>query len=950
MADACAGNVELKHRVERLLGAHSKIGDFLQSPAAADLTDVAGDVARGVSASEEHVGNVIDKYRLMELIGEGGFGSVFLAEQTNPVQRRVALKIIKPGMDSRQVIARFEAERQALAVMDHPNIAKVFDAGATESGHPYFVMELVKGVAITEYCDAQRLPPRARLELFIDVCRAIQHAHQKGVIHRDLKPSNVLVAMYDGRPVPKVIDFGVAKAIGAKLTDRTLFTGFGAIVGTLEYMPPEQAQLNELDADTRSDIYSLGVLLYELLTGSTPLDRARLIKPAMEEMLRIIRQDEPPKPSARLSTANALASIAANRSLEPKKLSGLVRGELDWIAMKCLEKDRSRRYETANGLANDVQRYLAGVAILAAPPSATYRLRTFVRRHRGPVLASGMVLLVLIAGVIGTTIGLVGQARQTRIAEQQRAAAQTHEQTARRQTAIASAVSDFQTDMLASADPEMLLGDKVTVLQAVTAAVKELDDGKLKEQPLVEASVRTAIGRTLRALGRYDAAEPNLRKALELRRRSLPVDDLSIATSLNHLGSLARELGKFTDAEEMCAQALKIRQNASPAGDRGTAESLNNVAAALFAQGKTGEAEKLFRETLELNRRICPPGAQEIATSLNNLATVLRDRGKFAECEPIFREALSIYRHALPAGHLKTASAADNLAALLQAQSRLAEAEILIREALETRRNTLPAGHPDVGKSANNLATLLTVQGRYADAEVLAREAVAIARNSLPAAHPNIAGSLTTLGAVLYHEGKLGESELIYRESVEMFRKLLPANHPDIALSLTGVAGVLRGQNKFDEAEQFYREALEICRKSIPTSINTAHAQQNLAEVLVQRGKFAEAEKLYREAMKGFAQLGAEHWRVSQMRLQLGTALIKQSRFAEAETFLIDAERAIAALDHVKSPRHDRCLEGLVTLYSQWDQSEPAKGYDAKARHWQTILAAQQPTTSTTRP
>ncbi|HEV3024681.1 MAG TPA: protein kinase, partial [Pirellulales bacterium] len=376
-------------------------------------------------APGERLGTQIGPYKLLQQIGEGGMGTVFMAEQTEPVKRWVALKIIKPGMDSQQVIARFEAERQALALMDHPNIAKVLDAGTVGQafqpdvdlqsqarkpnlrGRSYFVMELVKGVPITQYCDEHHLTPRDRLDLFVHVCQAVQHAHTKGIIHRDLKPSNVLVAEYDDRPVPKVIDFGVAKATGAKLSAQTLSTQFGQLVGTLEYMSPEQAKLNALDIDTRSDIYALGVLLYELLTGSTPFEKRRLHAVAFDEVLRLIREEEPAKPSTRLSTTEGLRSIAANRGLEPKKLSGVVRGELDWIAMRCLEKDRNRRYETANALAMDVERYLNDEPVRAGPPSAGYRLRKFAKRNRGPVLAAAAVLVALVAGVIGTSLGLV---------------------------------------------------------------------------------------------------------------------------------------------------------------------------------------------------------------------------------------------------------------------------------------------------------------------------------------------------------------------------------------------------------------------------------------------------------------------------------------------------------------------------------------------------------------
>src|SRR5262249_25367459 len=341
--------------------------------------------------------------KLLQQIGEGGMGVVFMAEQKHPVQRRVALKIIKPGMDSRQVIARLEAERQALALMDHPNIAKVLDAGTTETSRPYFVMELVKGIPITRYCDDNHLTPKQRLELFVPVCHAVQHAHQKGIIHRDLKPSNVLIALYDGHPVPKVIDFGVAKATGQHLTEKTMFTQFGQVVGTLEYMSPEQAELNQVDVDTRSDIYSLGVLLYELLTGTTPFESKRLRDAAFEEILRIIREEDPPKPSLRLSSSEQLPSIAASRHTEPRKLTGLVRGELDWIVMKALEKDRARRYETANGLARDIQCYLSDEAVQACPPSTAYRFRKFARRNKVALLTTALVgVAIVVGGIIST--------------------------------------------------------------------------------------------------------------------------------------------------------------------------------------------------------------------------------------------------------------------------------------------------------------------------------------------------------------------------------------------------------------------------------------------------------------------------------------------------------------------------------------------------------------------
>jgi eukaryotic-like serine/threonine-protein kinase len=396
---ACDGNADLRKGVEGLLAANDRSGTFMRSPAGGDIT--------ADHRPTEGPGSRVGPYKLLQEIGEGGMGTVFMAEQEEPVRRMVAVKIIRAGMDSKGVLARFEAERQALALMDHPNIARVLDAGTTDTGSPYFVMELVKGVPITKFCDENQLSLRERLELFIPVCQAIQHAHMKGIIHRDVKPSNVLVAMYDDKPVPKVIDFGVAKATSQKLTDKTLFTAFGAVVGTLEYMSPEQAKLNQLDIDTRSDVYALGVLLYELLTGSTPLDRARLKSAALDEVLRLIREEEPPKPSTRLSTAATLPQIAAARGSAAAQLGKVVRGELDWIVMKSLEKDRTRRYDTAIGLARDVERYLKDEAVEACPPTLGYRLKKAYRKNRTAVrVASAFACLMAGAVVMGAVLAV----------------------------------------------------------------------------------------------------------------------------------------------------------------------------------------------------------------------------------------------------------------------------------------------------------------------------------------------------------------------------------------------------------------------------------------------------------------------------------------------------------------------------------------------------------------
>ncbi len=502
--DACGGNAELREKVGALLKAHSEAGGFLRESAHDSSSKLPWESVPG-----EDPGDRIGRYKLLQLIGEGGFGSVYMAEQEEPVRRKVALKIIKLGMDTKQVIGRFEAERQALALMEHPNIAKVIDAGATETGRPYFVMELVKGIPITEYCDTNALSTVERIRLFIPVCQAVQHAHQKGIIHRDIKPSNVMVTLHDGAPVPKVIDFGIAKATTRRLTEKTVFTEFRQFIGTPEYMSPEQAELSGLDIDTRSDIYSLGVLLYELLAGATPFDAKALRGAAFGEIQRIIREEEPAKPSTRFShLGTASVAIAMNHHSDPNSLARELRGDLDWITMKCLQKDRTRRYSAAAELAADIERHLVHEPVVAGPPGATYRVRKFVRRNRMLVVCVVTVFVVLVAAAVVSAWFAVQATQAKQLAEAQRtearrqaAAATRAQQEAEHQAAVAGAVVDFlNKDLLAAVDPRSARGREVTVREVVAKASDAIT-GRFKDAPLVEASTRTMLGEVCWHLG-----------------------------------------------------------------------------------------------------------------------------------------------------------------------------------------------------------------------------------------------------------------------------------------------------------------------------------------------------------------------------------------------------------------------------------------------------------------
>jgi len=605
----------IEEYVQKYPGLAEQIRELFPAMAAMEQSGLEPATRPGVAA--ERVGTTVGRYKLLEQIGGGGMGVVYMAEQLRPVRRKVALKIIKPGMDSGQVIARFEAERQALTMMDHPNIAKVLDAGTTDAGRPYFVMELVKGIPITDYCDQARLSTRQRLELFIQVCHAVQHAHQKGVIHRDLKPGNVLVTLHDDKPVPKVIDFGIAKATGEVLTERTLFTNYAQMLGTPLYMSPEQAQISGTDVDTRSDVYGLGVLLYELLTGTTPFDKKRLREAAYDEMRRIIREEDPPNPSTRLRTmGDSITSISALRHTEPKKLSRLVHGELDWIAMKSLEKDRARRYETANGLARDVERYLHDEPVQACPPSTAYRLKKFIRRNKVVVAAGSAIVAALVAGVVVASIGFFEARRQARIAR----------------AGVASADRSFA--MMVNAEARGNSPQAERLARESLAICKQLFGDN---HPDVCESLHVLA--MVLAKSKPQEAISLERQSIAMRRRYL-VDPKHphLAFSLDILAGLLVRQGDVTEAENLYREALPMWRNHYGSDHVYVANTLDHLSALLLVQGKKGEAEDCLRECLGIRRRVAGDKHSSTIKAINSLIDLLKQVGKDAEAEELSRE------------------------------------------------------------------------------------------------------------------------------------------------------------------------------------------------------------------------------------------------------------------------------------------------------------------------
>jgi len=769
-------------------------------PRDASRVDPGREGAGGGAGSEAGSGDVNDTprqigpYRILRTLGEGGMGVVYEARQIEPVQRRVALKIIKLGMDTKQVVARFEAERQALAVMDHPFIAKVLDAGVTETGRPYFVMELVNGVPLTEYCDAQKLATDQRLELFIQVCAAVQHAHHKGVIHRDLKPSNVLVSLQDGKPVPRVIDFGIAKAVGQDFTDRTLVTQLGQMVGTPEYMSPEQAEMSGIDVDTRTDIYSLGVMLYELLVGALPFDLRGVSDIARQTT---IRERNAPTPSARLTTLSGeqQETVARYRHTDPGTLKTALKGDLDWVVMRCLEKDRTRRYETVNALAMELGRHLDDQPVLARPPSTKYRLQKFVRRNRTAVIAACVAGLAISGGAVAATIGMVKARRAETRAE--------------RESATAKQVSEFLEDLFEVSDPNEALGNTITARELLDRGAARIED-ELSGQPLVQARMMASMGEVFRKLGLYDSSLPLLERALALRERELGSDDLEVAASLHQLATLHRYRGEYDAAEELYKRALAIRERRLGPNDLDMATSIGGLAGLYLRRERYAEAEPLLRRELAI--RETAPGSDELdmATTLSDLGVLYWGQGEYAAAEPFFERSVEIRESKLGPDDPTVASAYNNLGALYWSQGKYQEAEGVYEKARRIFEKTLGPEHPRVAGILNNLAETAWALKRYDEADSFFTRSLAIKERTLATDHPSVAIGLNGLANLRRDQGRFAEAESLYRRALDIRERVFGPDGGPVAETLEGMADLLRRVDRTDEADRLAARALDI--------------------------------------------------------------------------------------------------------------------------------------------
>jgi eukaryotic-like serine/threonine-protein kinase len=853
----CVGNPELRQAVEDLLALDADAGSFLRHPFFESTT------ADSLNPS----GIYIDDYHLLHLIGEGGMGEVWLAEQKQPVRRRVAIKLIKAGMDTREVVSRFESERQALALMDHPAIAKVFDAGTTPEGRPYFVMEYVAGMPITTYCDRRRLSTRQRLELFISVCEGVQHAHQKAIIHRDLKPSNILVTEVDGKPVPRIIDFGVAKATSQRLSARTLYTQVGAVIGTLDYISPEQADSGGVDIDTRSDVYSLGVVLYELLSGALPFDFRKL---AYAEVLRCLREQDAPTPSTRLRTQGDDSALTAkNRNADLPTLMSLLQGDPDAITLKALEKDRARRYSTPLELAADIGRYLRNEPVSAHAPSAAYHARKYIRRHRlGVTLVSLLVLLAIISAVAQTI-----QLRRIR-----------------RERDRADRITNFLTDMFKVSSPSEARGNAVTAREILDRSSNEIEKG-LDQDPEVRSQLMLVMAKTYENLGLFSRAHDLMERVVQDRRGALGPDHPKTLEAMSQMGWVLYREGREAEAERLTRTTIDAQSRVLGPDDPATLESKDHLVWILLRQAHYAEAEKLESQLIAASSRKLGPEDPRTLRFMEGLAVAYASQSRFTEAEAEYRKLLDLERRNLGPDHPSTLATMRNLAIMYFGEGNYAAAEKLHRETLQIEQRVLGPDHPDTARTMTLLANTLRYQtGGDSEAEDLYRKSLAIDLRTMGPDHPYTTAAKEGLANVLSEEQRYAEAETLLREILAQRQRLLGTDDTDTLLSQYNLATVLKHENRYPEAEKLIRETLTTQTRVLDQNDpDTLASRSFLADVLFRENKTQEAEAFARSAFNDqLRTLGALHHDTMETLAILCTALAKSGRYDDARKLYLD--------------------------------------------------------------
>lgn len=821
----------------------------------------------------ETIGALIGPYRLIHRIGEGGMGEVFEAEQSEPIRRRVALKVIKQGMDTQSVIARFDAERQALAMMDHPCIAKVFDAGATDRGRPFFVMEYVAGEPITDYCNRRRLNNAARLELFVRVCEGVQHAHQKAVIHRDLKPTNILVTEIDGRPLPKIIDFGLAKATTQRLTEMTMFTQLGQMIGTPEYMSPEQAALTEDDIDTRTDVYALGVVLYELLAGVRPFESQELRKAGYEAIRRIICEQDPPRPSTRFSSLGEKSGqVAASRGSVPKRLRSDLRGDLDWITMKALEKDRNRRYETANGLAADVRRHLRNEPVTAGPPTVGYRTSKFVRRHRAGVLIATVAVLGLAAFAVTSSLqaGIIARERDRAEAE----------------AAKAAAMNTFLAETLASADPWSGGDHDATVIQALDAAVKKIDTA-FAGQPQVEASMRAVLGETYLGLGKLEPATEQIEAAVAMRRELGGPDQPELATLLLVQSKLRQDAAAYDLAGDSADEAIRILRRHPDTPPQELMKAYQHQARNLLSARRYAEAEALLTLARELEPRLQGEHRIVAAQNLVHMANLYNDR-----------------------------------------DGNVAAADSFAQMSFDLAMSVDPR-HPGVPIYLNNLTQFRSQKGDLEGALAAFDSALVLYRERFGTDHPEYAVCLENRGGVLYQLGRVDETFAALQEVMDIRTRNLGPDHIDVVRTGLNVGTVAMIAKDYDRALEIFRDLkprLIAARGRDHADVLAVLRNEGMTLRFLDRNE--EALGVQRELLDTALRMhGEDNPATALARLECGITLTMLKRNAEAERQLVPAYDVFLAHLGIDHPRTEYAAQSLVTLFEQAGEAGKADRY-----------------------
>ena len=895
----CGEDGELRARIEQRLAENEQLTapqQALDEDVTNEFTPTSGRGPRHVVNEDARIGSEIGPYRLVSRVGEGGMGTVWLADQREPVKRTVALKIIKAGMDTSEVIARFEAERQALARMNHPNIAKVLDAGSTKQGRPYFVMEYVSGIPVTKYCDTHNMSTDERLDLFCDICHAIQHAHHKGIIHRDIKPSNVLVAEVDNEPVVKVIDFGLAKATNARLTDKTLFTQLGQMVGTPAYMSPEQADA-EPDIDMRTDVYSLGVLLYELLTGVTPIDISSLRKTAFKEVQRLIREYEPPRMSQRLSSlGHATTTTASHRSSDPRRLVQQIRGDLDVIAMKALDKDRGRRYETPGSFAADVRRYLNREVIEARPASALYRMQKFWFRNR---IAVSTAALVLVAMVLGTVISVWQAMRANRAA--------LAERNANQQAQMRLVQVEKGAEMLGSIFKEIDL--------------RRIEgDGKTLEQVLGD--------RLKEASSKLVADE---------------IGDQEITAKLQTLlGESLYNFGHFQESINLYEQAVASYKSALGPNDPLTLTSQHNLAECFVLGGEYDRAIELHKDTLARSKKVLGESHVDTLASMKDLGNALVYAARPDEGVPYLEEALRQARLSLPDEDNFKLTAINSLAFGYQNANKPERALPLLEETVQLRRKFYGTDHYDTMTGLNNLASCYYNLGQVDKALPLMKEVYELRNAKLGPAHPHTVISMTNLAVVLEGDGQRAEALPYFEKSLAISESENGPNHPGTLLRMRNLANCVRDMGDTDRALELYRACVDREGQRAGTdSLNYAGTLIHLGFNLVQLEKWQEAELILKTCLDlRIKHLADDDWRVASTQSLLGAVLEKLGRLDEAEPHLI------AGYTGQKAKQADipsggqigiqQALDRLIAFY----QARDAEGDAEQVERWRAEIPA----------